>query len=115
MRPKITAEGLHVGAQDPTPGIFGTGLRRPSRGLGIPFDDLWHPVLAGKPVDGIDLVAQALPAVQRFPVGLAVAVANAAERVRAVPDGGAGLREEPSEATIERVRRAACSVHRVAS
>ena len=57
----------------------------------------------------VELVAQGLPAAERVGVGLAVALADAAERVRAVADGRGRLRVEPVEAAVPDFGPGACS------
>ena len=68
--------------------------------------------VARRAIVGVELVAQRLPATERFGVGLAVALAHASQRVRAVADRRLRLRVESVEAAVPNIGPGACWLHR---
>src|SRR4029078_9170309 len=75
-----------------------------------------RPVLSARAIDRaavvhFERVAQRLPLAERLRVRLAIALANALQRVRAVTDRRLRLLVESVEATVPGIGRGACWLH----
>ena len=107
----IDGEQLDVAAEGPSAGIIGAGLGR----VGSPVHRC-GPGLAARAVGAaavvhLERVAHRLPLAERLRVGLAIALAHAPERVRAVADRRLRLLVESVEATVPCIGPGACWLH----
>ena len=102
---EVRRQVIDVAAQGAPLGVVGAGLGRIRR-LGPPgavLDAVRDRVSRGARSPRVELVAQRLPLAKGFEVRLAVALADALQRVRAVADRCLGLRVEAVEAAVANI------------